>query len=169
VLGHAYMVLTDKIKAELSAAARRGVKVRFVTNSPESNANWLTQARFVKEWMDYMRDIPTLRIIALAKGRKLHSKTIVIDGRISVVGSYNIDPMSETINAEDAAIVKSPEFAASLLHWLDQVAVEGIEYKVRRNPDGTVTQLVGPSDHVKKATLAILKVIGWMDFLRPLI
>ena len=168
-IAHAYMVLTDRVKAALIAAGKRGVKIQYMTNSPESSESFLTQARFVKEWPTYLRDIPNLRIIALAANRKLHGKIIVVDGRVSILGSYNMDPMSETINAEDAAVVKSETFAGNAIAWMNEIRSEGIEYKIRVEADGKITQLVGPSDHCKKSTLAILKIISWFDFLRPLI
>lgn len=168
-IGHAYMVLTDRIKAALARASARGVKIRYVTNSPESTHSLLTQARFVKEWKDYLKDVPGLRILAIGENRKLHGKVIVIDRRVVVIGSYNMDPMSETINAEDAAVVRAPDFAAATLAWLDELAGTSIEYTIRIRPDGTPEQVVGPSDHCNRAVMALLAVLGWMDFLRPLI
>jgi putative cardiolipin synthase len=168
-VGHAYMVLTDRVKAALKAASDRGVRIRYITNSPESTDSFLTQARFVKEWKDYLRDIPRLSIEALARGRKLHGKMFVLDRRVVVLGSYNMDPMSETVNAEDAAVVRSTRFAGEALAWLDTVAQEGIQYRIRIEPDGSVAQVVGPSDHCRRAVMALLAVVGWFDFLRPLI
>lgn len=168
-IAHAYMVLTDRVKGALKAASDRGVKIRFLTNSPESTESMLTQAFFVKEWKEYLRDVPNMRIIAMAKGRKLHGKVIVVDGRVTILGSYNLDPMSETINAEDAAIVKSPAFAAECVKWMDEMLHEGIEYKIKIEADGTLTQVVGPSDHCKRRIMLLLKVISWFGWLRPLV
>ena len=168
-IAHAYMVLTDGVKKALRAASDRGVKIRFITNSPESTESVLTQAFFVKEWKTYLRDVPNLRIIALAEGRKLHGKVIVVDRRVTILGSYNMDPMSENINAEDAAVVKSESFAAESIAWMDDMLKEGIEYKIKIEADGTLTQVVGPSDHCKKRTLMILKMISWFGWLRPLV
>ena len=168
-VAHAYMVLTDKVKTALAAASARGVKIRYLTNSPESTHSWMTQARFVKEWKTYLRDVPSLRIFALAFHHKLHGKMIVVDRRVSILGSYNMDPMSENINAEDVIVVDSPRFAAQALSWMEEVQPEGIEYKIKIEADGTLTQVVGPSDHCKASVLALLKILGWFDFLRPLI
>lgn len=168
-IAHAYMVLTDRVKASLIAAGKRGVKIRYLTNSPESTHSYLTQSRFVKEWKTYLRDVPGLRIFAIAEHHKLHGKMIVVDGKVSILGSYNMDPMSENINAEDVAVVESPEFAQTALNWMGEVQPESLEYKIRIEADGTLTQLVGPSDHCRRSILALLAVLGWFDFLRPLI
>src|SRR5262249_39796085 len=40
-VAHAYMVLTDRVKTALAAASARGVKIRYLTNSPESTHSWM--------------------------------------------------------------------------------------------------------------------------------
>jgi phosphatidylserine/phosphatidylglycerophosphate/cardiolipin synthase-like enzyme len=44
----------------------------------------------------------------------LHAKSMVIDGRIGVVGSHNFDPRSDDFNTESAVVVHDPAFAAAL-------------------------------------------------------
>jgi phosphatidylserine/phosphatidylglycerophosphate/cardiolipin synthase-like enzyme len=166
---HAYMVLTERMKVALRDAGARGVKINYVTNSPESTDSVFTQAVFVKEWKTYLRDVPNLRIFALAGGRKLHGKVLILDRKVAVVGSYNMDPMSETINSEDVAITRSHTLAGEALAWIERLARDGIEYRIRVEPDGSVSQLVGPSDHCSRQAMALLALIGWLGFLRPFV
>jgi phosphatidylserine/phosphatidylglycerophosphate/cardiolipin synthase-like enzyme len=44
----------------------------------------------------------------------LHAKSLVIDGRIGVVGSHNFDPRSDNLNTESMVVVHDPAFAAAL-------------------------------------------------------
>ncbi|KRG72000.1 phospholipase D family protein [Pseudoxanthomonas dokdonensis] len=44
----------------------------------------------------------------------LHAKSMVIDGRIGVIGTHNFDPRSETYNTESAVIIRDPAFAHAL-------------------------------------------------------
>ena len=44
----------------------------------------------------------------------LHAKSMVVDGEISFVGSYNLDPRSENINTEAGLIVHDRQFAKLL-------------------------------------------------------
>jgi phosphatidylserine/phosphatidylglycerophosphate/cardiolipin synthase-like enzyme len=44
----------------------------------------------------------------------IHAKSMVVDGRIAIVGSHNFDPRSNTINTESALIVVDDTFAAAL-------------------------------------------------------
>ena len=44
----------------------------------------------------------------------LHAKSLVVDGRIGVVGTHNFDPRGDTYNTESAVIIDDPAFAAAL-------------------------------------------------------
>ncbi|HEX4855064.1 phospholipase D family protein [Arenimonas sp.] len=45
----------------------------------------------------------------------LHAKSLVVDGRIGVVGSHNFDPRSDNLNTESMVVVHDREFAGALL------------------------------------------------------
>jgi phosphatidylserine/phosphatidylglycerophosphate/cardiolipin synthase-like enzyme len=44
----------------------------------------------------------------------LHAKSLVVDGRIGVVGSHNFDPRSDNLNTESMVVVHDAAFAAAL-------------------------------------------------------
>jgi phosphatidylserine/phosphatidylglycerophosphate/cardiolipin synthase-like enzyme len=44
----------------------------------------------------------------------LHAKSLVVDGRIAMVGSHNFDPRSTRYNTEDGVIIDDPVFASQL-------------------------------------------------------
>ena len=44
----------------------------------------------------------------------LHAKSMVIDGRIAVIGTHNFDPRSENYNTEAAVVIEDPVFAQAL-------------------------------------------------------
>lgn len=44
----------------------------------------------------------------------LHSKSMVVDNRIAVIGTHNFDPRSENYNTESAVIIDDVEFAEAL-------------------------------------------------------
>jgi len=45
----------------------------------------------------------------------LHTKAFVVDGRLSMIGSYNMDPRSRIWNSEIGLLIHSEEFAAKVL------------------------------------------------------
>jgi len=64
----------------------------------------------------------------------LHTKTMVIDGKDSVIGSYNLDPRSGWINDEGAIVVNdSPEFA----RLLEEKTRNRIKNATQMNQDGS--------------------------------
>ncbi len=44
----------------------------------------------------------------------MHAKSLLVDGRIAVVGTHNFDPRSDDLNTESAIIVHDVEFALAL-------------------------------------------------------
>lgn len=42
----------------------------------------------------------------------LHAKSMVIDGKIAYIGTFNLDPRSENLNTEVGVIVRDPSVAA---------------------------------------------------------
>jgi phosphatidylserine/phosphatidylglycerophosphate/cardiolipin synthase-like enzyme len=164
-----YVILTKTARACLKRASDRGVKVIINTNSPESTDSLLTQAMFVREWKNVLHEIQGLRIYAIKGDNKLHAKVFVIDRKISVIGTYNMDPLSEEVNSEDVAVVKSGAFAGQNFHRIAADVAGSVEYKIRVGADGAIEQVCGPSDHCSREALAWVERLGMMAFLRPLI
>jgi phosphatidylserine/phosphatidylglycerophosphate/cardiolipin synthase-like enzyme len=44
----------------------------------------------------------------------MHAKSLVIDGRVGVVGTHNFDPRGDHYNTESALVIEDPTFAAAL-------------------------------------------------------
>ena len=61
----------------------------------------------------------------------LHAKSAVIDGRIVLVGSYNIDPRSQNLNAEAMCVADDEELARELMASIDRHLQNA--WTVRRN------------------------------------
>jgi putative cardiolipin synthase len=65
----------------------------------------------------------------------LHSKAVVVDGTLLLVGSMNIDPRSDKHNTEMGLLVKSAPLAQQLLKIIDHVCRQG-SYRVDTDEDG---------------------------------
>jgi phosphatidylserine/phosphatidylglycerophosphate/cardiolipin synthase-like enzyme len=135
VIANAYFVPTPAIATALKDAARRCVAVRLLSNSPQTND--LPEITLVGR--GYYRDLLAVNAtpeVAACPNRDaglriwewvgqapdepartqgtLHAKFAVIDGRRSLVGSYNLDPRSERLNNETALVFEEPRLAARL-------------------------------------------------------
>lgn len=129
-----YVILSTNMKTHLINAGKRGVQITIVTTSPTSTDSKLTQARLIGEWRSILTDIPNLRLYGAFGPIKLHAKSFVFDSQVSIVGSYNLDLLSEATNSEFALKIDSVEFAKELKGFIDDYALNhSLEYDVAKN------------------------------------
>jgi putative cardiolipin synthase len=123
VPSRSFLALIEKKRAE-------GVSVTILTNSLRSNDGFLPQVAYLKYRRRLIRAGVDLREY---KGPQcLHAKSAVIDGRIALVGSYNIDPRSENLNTEVMALADDEEVAATLAASIQSHAENAYKIGTRR-------------------------------------
>ena len=114
----------------LVAAARRGVRVRVVTNSLASTDVGAVHAGYKKSrrkllegGVELFELKPTVDADTRAAGKlsfsgssaaSLHAKTFMIDRERVFIGSMNLDPRSVQINTEIGILIENPELAEHL-------------------------------------------------------
>lgn len=110
-----YFVPPRRLRKHLKAAARRGVEVVVITNSKQStDAFYMYYAslNYYEELIEAGVEIRHWR-----GDQNMHAKTMLVDGEVGVVGSYNLDPRSAVSNSESLAIYRDAavvdELAAS--------------------------------------------------------
>jgi phosphatidylserine/phosphatidylglycerophosphate/cardiolipin synthase-like enzyme len=113
VIENSYVVLPQVFKVELARAISRGVRVILLTNSPQTNNLFWPR-------IAYEADAPELVRMGIElwefKGPGvLHAKAMVVDGRRSYLGSFNLDPRSLRLNTETGFIADDGGFARDLL------------------------------------------------------
>lgn len=121
-----YLITTEVGKKLFKDATQRGVKITILTNSMASTDN-------LEAFSGYQRDrkqlletgvrifefkpdaAVRLKILTGALQKKLHhtpifglhAKSMVIDGKITVIGTFNLDPRSANLNTECVTIIHS--------------------------------------------------------------
>jgi cardiolipin synthase len=126
-----YFNPTPWMQEEITAAVARGVRVRILTNSEESDdmvSNFYITASFFQEMVDagveiYLWSLP---------GRTIHSKSMVVDNNFAFVGSYNFNCRSIIWDSEIAAVFTDAEPVARIQ--------EMISYDLSRDFITPVTQ-----------------------------
>ena len=105
----AYFAPDDELVGELCKAARRGVRVRLITPG-RSDVHLLTVAArsFYETLMNHGVEVYERQAVVL------HAKTMVVDGRTSIVGSTNLDYRSIEYNLELSAIVRDETFGRQM-------------------------------------------------------
>ncbi len=133
LIGNAYFVVSSVFIQTVKDAARRCVKVVILTNSPETN----DQPVLTIVGREYYDDILAVNNEPLVQscdgggvqiwewqGRRthgtektegtIHAKYAVVDRRISIVGSYNMDPRSRVLNSETAIVIENVALSRQL-------------------------------------------------------
>lgn len=168
VIQNPYVVLTERILPALKRASARGVRIIIHTNSPASTDSLATQAMFYADWKNILKTIPTARIFTFAGQRKLHAKTFVFDAKVAVVGTYNMDYISEEVNSEVVAAIKSRSFAGELRTGIMSDISVSKEYRIEIDKNGDVKAVFGPDDLPGKK-MWLMKALSKLTFLKKMI
>lgn len=193
IIENPYVVLTDSLKQGLKEAGERGVEIWLGTNSPSSSDSAITQAFFLKDWPQHLATIPNLHIFVSSGDRKLHAKTAVVDDAVTLVGTFNLDFISQKTNSEVATLTWSPELAAQITQGYLADATDTrnglVEYRILRNEEGQPIRsdgqpvldekgnmanppevVFGPENHLPKGKLKMYKFMcATAEFLRKTI
>lgn len=104
-----YYVPNGSLQAALCAAANRGVAVTMVM--PERNDDFAVGATS----RSYYQELLTagVRIFEYQRGL-LHTKSIVVDGAVTLIGSANMDRRSFDLNYENNILLCDPELTAEM-------------------------------------------------------
>jgi len=123
LIENAYFVPNGPIIEALKQARARGVDVTVITNSmatndvegmqPVTRYFYLPLMEAGVSIYEWQGDHP-------GHG-SLHSKFAVIDGRVSVIGSFNLDPRSIYLNSEDVVLIDSEKAARELEAYAREV------------------------------------------------
>ena len=110
----------------------------IVTNSLRSTDGVWTQAAYLRHRRAVLRSGIDIREY---KGSDhLHAKSAVIDGRIALVGSYNVDPRSENLNTEVMCVAVGERAARELLASIDREMENAWKIESGRRIDSGVSR-----------------------------
>lgn len=160
-----YLITSELSRGLFREAVKRGVKIRILTNSLASTDN-------LEAFSGYQRDRKELletgvkiyefrpdaaeryRVMTGALQEKLnfapifglHAKSMVVDGDITVIGTFNLDPRSANLNTECVAVIRSQKIATGVLRGMEEEfkPENSWETTVKSNPDkkaGTKKQI----------------------------
>ncbi|WP_330947073.1 phospholipase D family protein [Thermomonas sp. LB-4] len=68
----------------------------------------------------------------------MHAKSLVIDGRIGVVGTHNFDPRGDRLNTESAVVIADPGFAAALAASIRRDMAPANAWTIGRRDDAPI-------------------------------
>ncbi len=151
LITNAYIIPDANFMADLRELAARGVRVRILTNSlashdvPAVNSHYEGWRRPIlqtgAELYEFRSD-PAIQASVVefppyrGEFAGLHTKAMVIDRSRSFVGSMNLDPRSEVINAEMGVVIDSEPLAAALAVEMERDMRPANSWRVTLSPDG---------------------------------
>lgn len=152
-----YLMPTPNLMKVFKDLRSRNVKIRIITNSMNSTDNLFAQAGY-REMKQELIALG-LEIYEYNGPDTIHAKTAVIDNRVVLIGTYNIDPRSAFINREIGVIIND-EHSTGLASDLTRI-IEGFREKSTIvGKDGTPYNQDIEMKGVSKKKQALLKVIS---------
>ena len=182
-----YFVLPQGAAEVVAQSLRPNVPLRLLTNSPGATESVIAGAFLLAHWADLMAAIPKLELYGNATEQMIHSKAATFDGVVTLVGTYNVSPLSIATNSEVVLAVWSREFADRVMQRARAHIAAGepevYRYRIAREAGGapTLTEdqqpvpVFGPLDHFEledqpklDMALTLLKAIEAVPGLSPL-
>lgn len=155
-----YLITSEQSKNLFRKAIERGVEIRILTNSLASTDNLEAFSSYQKDREGLLKTgirIFEFRPDAAERTRimtgelqekldykptfGLHAKSMVIDGKTTVIGTFNLDPRSANLNTECVVIVDSEKVSKSVLKGMEIefLPENSWETTLDYNPDSEVS------------------------------
>ncbi len=181
-----YFVPGERMLAQLAAIRQKGVRIRVLTNSLASNdapAAHVGYARYRRQLLAMGIDIYEMRAeqegtlssfgglgsTGSANGSRasLHSKIVVLDDLLLVIGSMNLDLRSQLQNSEVALVIRSRKLALETTQLIEPALARGA-YKVElaggqlvwRAPQGSSLQDSRTEPDASLGLRLVLRLLG---------
>lgn len=126
------IICDSQMRSDLAEISSGPVSMQIITNGPEINVNLL--AADYSYQRDKMLEIG-IPVSEYCGDRCIHTKTILIDDNLSVIGSFNLDARSAYIDTELMLVIDSRK-----LNGILRGEIEEMQQQSRQMiPDGLVT------------------------------
>lgn len=141
VIEVAYLTVTRDLFGIFKRALDRGVHIRILTNSMQSNDVAAAQAAYMARRKALVR--MGIEVWEYMSPTTLHIKSSVIDDRVAIIGSYNLDPVSKNLNSETVSYVEDSEVARDLKAAMDENLKFAAKIDQHGFPEGYTTRFPG--------------------------
>ena len=157
-----YLITSELSQNLFREAVQRGVKVRILTNSLASTDNveafssYQTDREKLLETgvkiFEFRPDAAERTKVMTGELQRtldhtpifgLHAKSMVIDGKVTVIGTFNLDPRSANLNTECITVIQSEEISEGVLEGMEQEfqPENSWEITLEFNPDAEVSKI----------------------------
>jgi putative cardiolipin synthase len=168
-----YFVPGKRGMAVIQRMRERGVRLVVLTNSLAANDEALVFGAYARYRVPLLRSGVEISELSPGRAQKrghfselgrstamLHAKFGIVDRKVLVIGSMNLDARSADLNTEINLLIDSPELAAKLMKTLDADRFESA-YRLRLAADGEKLLWIATEDGVE-TVLDDEPEAGWM-------
>lgn len=163
VIIHTPYIICDEMMYETYAQVCSGeAKVTLMTNSAANNGNSFGAVDYV---LNKQKILDTgLNVLEYEGGVSYHGKSVVIDGELAIVGSFNADMKSVYQDTELMLVVNSRELGARLKENLEEYHKDAKPAQVREEETDFLAQ-EGESLGLRLFRFVLAKLDPWIRFL----
>ncbi|WP_299688209.1 phospholipase D family protein [uncultured Vibrio sp.] len=157
VISTPYMIPSDNQFVFIDALIQQQAEVTLITNSSASNDSGFIPAYYEKHrqtLLDKNVNILEYKSQAIHDDHYFHvdtyyhNKTVILDQRVTYIGSSNFDPRSDFLNVELGVLIDSEAFAQQVIHYLTRQKEE-LFWAVSRDESGKTTWVSGEQIQTK--------------------
>lgn len=138
-----YAVCNDAMLQQLRQVAQQVEDCRLVINSVENGDNFIASTDYLRHKEEILQS--GFAVYEYDGGNSMHGKSLTIDNRFSVIGSFNLDLRSTYLSTETMLVIDSPALTAQL-----NQNFQALERQSR--------QLIGADSYIIPAELEIAPV-----------
>jgi putative cardiolipin synthase len=146
-----YFIPSERSLAIMDQAIANGVRIVLITNSLASNNHTAVHSayssyrkRLLEAGVELWEARANAAEVVTADGGRelvhltLHTKGVILDRRLTFVGSLNLDPRSIDIDSETGLLIDSPELGGTLAE-VSMERIPDIAYRVLLDANGHIT------------------------------
>ncbi|USD44207.1 phospholipase D family protein [Vibrio sp. SCSIO 43135] len=162
-----YVIPTRGEFKVIDALTKRSVEVELLTNSSSSNDSAFVPATYEQSreaLLDKGVHILEYKDRALNDDHYFHAdtyyhnKTVILDNKLTYIGSSNFDPRSDFLNIEFGVVIDSASFARDVEHYLKRQQ-DQVFWKVSRNDDGNTQWVSGDQVELKSPNYGVIHTL----------
>lgn len=154
-----YVVPTKAMLKYINKNEIKAENVTILTNSVASNPNYLAATGYLHNRKNIIDT--GAQIYEYQGPESLHAKSVMIDNRITLIGSFNIDSRSTFLSAETMVVIDSVDFADQFKNEINNIKSQSLlvesDYSYQDNYNVEKLSVTIP----KKLLLGILSLITY--------
>lgn len=155
-----YLILNNQMQRDIAAVVALPQELVVIINSCASGDNLIASADYLiqKQRLKKMN----ISLFELQGDTSVHTKALLIDNNISVIGSFNIDIRSAYINTEVMLVIYSEEISNILEQYMRNMFALSIPVHLSAYEEQSIQIAPKPISFMKDLMLYLISPFVWL-------